>query len=184
MLRSSHPLPPFRIARISYSKVPPLGNVTIRTSGLISLNEVHLYKKLSTLIHVQFLLQWYTVMLYGIYLNMSPIGLNSLEARLKVLCPNCYDFQETFSTGPNYQFLVQLCIFLKCFLCNFDSCLEYKNVSFTMVYTPCSEEVYLSIRNQSGCFCETSFLKAGLYCTPKLCWVYVHLFVKAWMVLQ
>ena len=34
-----------------------------------------------------------------------------------------------------------------------------------MVYTPCFEEVYLNIRNQSGCFCGMSFLEAGLYCT-------------------
>ena len=31
-------------------------------------------------------------------------------------------------------------------------------------YTHCFEEVYLDIRNQSGCFCERSFLTAGLYC--------------------
>ena len=35
-----------------------------------------------------------------------------------------------------------------------------------MVYTPCFEEIYSNIRNQSGCFCEMSFLKAGLYCVP------------------
>ena len=33
---------------------------------------------------------------------------------------------------------------------------------FLYLYIPCFEEVYLNIRNQSGCFCETSFLKAGL----------------------
>ena len=33
-----------------------------------------------------------------------------------------------------------------------------------MAYTPCFEEVYLDIRNQSGCLCVMSFLKAGLYC--------------------
>ena len=42
--------------------------------------------------------------------------------------------------------------------------LEYKSVSYTMVYTPCFEEVYLHIRNQSSCLCPTSFLKAGLHC--------------------
>ena len=73
--------------------------------------------------------------------------------------------QETFSTDPNYQLLVQLRVFKKRFLNNFDSCLECKSVSYTMVYTPCFEEIYSNIRNQSGCFCEMSFLKAGLYCT-------------------
>ena len=34
-----------------------------------------------------------------------------------------------------------------------------------MVYTPCFEEIYSNIRNQSGCFCEMSFLKARLYCS-------------------
>ena len=36
-----------------------------------------------------------------------------------------------------------------------------------MVYKPCFEEVYLDIRNQSGCLCVMSFLKAVLYCTLK-----------------
>ena len=34
-----------------------------------------------------------------------------------------------------------------------------------MVYTPRFEEVQLNIGNQSGCLCETSFLKAELYRT-------------------
>ena len=45
---------------------------------------------------------------------------------------------------------------------------NYYYVSYTMIYTPCFEEVYLNIGNQSGCFCETSFLKAGLYCSSLL----------------
>ena len=53
---------------------------------------------------------------------------------------------------------------LKRFLKNFDICLEYNSVSYTMVCTPCFEEVYLHIRNQSDCFCETSFGKAELSC--------------------
>ena len=36
-----------------------------------------------------------------------------------------------------------------------------------MVYTPCFEEIYSNIRNQSGCFSEMSFLKAGLYCISR-----------------
>ena len=55
------------------SKVLPLRNCVIRNSGLISLNRISLYKKLSRLIHVMFLLQWYIVIFHGIYLNVSPI---------------------------------------------------------------------------------------------------------------
>ena len=33
-----------------------------------------------------------------------------------------------------------------------------------MVHIACFEEVHFHIRNQSCCFCEMSFLKAGLYC--------------------
>ena len=54
--------------------------------------------------------------------------------------------------------------FKKRFLNNFNSCLEYKSVSFTMAYTPCFEEENLDIRKQSGCLCVTSFLMAGHYC--------------------
>ena len=43
--------------------------------------------------------------------------------------------------------------------------LLYIDVSYTMVHIPCFEKVNLQIRSQSGCFCETSFFKAGLYCT-------------------
>ena len=38
------------------------------------------------------------------------------------------------------------------------------NVSYTMVRSPYFEEVYLNVSNQSGCFCEMSFLKTGLFC--------------------
>ena len=38
-------------------------------------------------------------------------------------------------------------------------------VSYTTVHITCFEEVYFHIRNQSGCFCEISFLQAGLYCS-------------------
>ena len=67
-----------------YSKVPPLRNCIIRNSGLILVNKIPVYKKLSRLIHVQFLLEWYIVIFYGIYLNMAPISLSSLEIRMKV----------------------------------------------------------------------------------------------------
>ena len=42
--------------------------------------------------------------------------------------------------------------------------IKHKSVSYTMVYTPCFEEVYFNKRNQLGCFGETSFLKVELYC--------------------
>ena len=75
--------------------------------------------------------------------------------------PKLLQFQETFSI------FAQQCVFQERFLNNFDSCLKYKSVSYTMVYTPCFEEVYLDIRNRSGCLCVMSFLKAGLYCIPE-----------------
>ena len=77
-----------------YNKVSPLRNCIIRNSGLISLNKIPLYKKLSRLILVQFLIKWYIAMLYGVFLNMSPKGPNSLETRMKVLTPNCYNFKK------------------------------------------------------------------------------------------
>ena len=45
------------------SKLPPLRNCIIRNSGLISLNEIPLYKKPSRLIHVQFPIQSYIAIL-------------------------------------------------------------------------------------------------------------------------
>ena len=49
--------------KANYSKVPPFRNYVIRNSGLISLNKIPLYKELSRLIHVQFLVQWYIAIL-------------------------------------------------------------------------------------------------------------------------
>ena len=63
-------------------------------SGLISLNRIPIFENLSRLIHVQFLLQWYIVIFYGIYLNMSPVGLSSLETRMKILGPDSYNFKN------------------------------------------------------------------------------------------
>ena len=54
---------PYENTAMTYSTVPPLRNCIIRYSGLISLNRVPPHKKLSRLIHVQFLLQWYVVIL-------------------------------------------------------------------------------------------------------------------------
>ena len=86
---------------------------------------------------------------------IRPIGLSSLETRMEVLSQDCLKLLDPCTTAH----------ILKCFFHNFYGSLEYKSVPYTMVYAPCFEEVYLNIRNQSGCFCETSFLKAGLYCT-------------------
>ena len=141
-----------------YSKVPPLRNCIIRNSDLILVNKIPVYKKLSRLIHVQFLLQWYIVIFYGIFLNMAPISLSSLEIRMKVLSPNYYNFKKLSVLTQTISFLFNCAYLKKRFLNNFDSCLEYKSVSYTMVYTPCFEEIYSNIRNQSGCFCEMSFL--------------------------
>ena len=66
----------------------------MRGSGLISLNRIPFHKNLSRLIHVQFLLQLYIVIFYGIYLNMSPVGLSSLETRMKILSPDCYNLKK------------------------------------------------------------------------------------------
>ena len=38
-------------------------------------------------------------------------------------------------------------------------------VSYTTVHIACFEEVYFHMGNQSGCFREMSFWKAGLYCS-------------------
>ena len=77
---------------------------------------------------------------------MVPVSLSSLEIRMKVLSLNHYNFKKLSVLTQTISFL------------------ENKSVSYTMVYTPCFEEIYSNIRNQSGCFCEMSFLKAGLYC--------------------
>ena len=68
--------------------------------------------------HVQFLLQWYIVIFYGIYLNMVPISLSSLEIRMKVLSLNYYNFKK-------FSVLTQTISFL-----------ENKSVSYTMVSHP------------------------------------------------
>ena len=91
---------------------------------------------------------------------MSIIGLKSLETKMKVSGPNCYDLKKPSVLGQNIRSSQNSAYFKKRFLNNFDSCLEYKIVSYTLVYKPCFEEVYLDIRNQSGSLlCE-----AGLYC--------------------
>ena len=95
-----------------YSKVPTLRNVIIRNSGLILANKIPVYKKLSRLIHVQFLLQWYIVIFYGIYLNTTPISVSSLEIRMTVLSPNYYNFKKLSVVTQTISFLLN-CAYLK-----------------------------------------------------------------------
>ena len=95
-----------------YRKVPPLRNCIIRNSGLTLVNKIPVYKELSRLIHVQFLLQWYIVIFYGICLNMAPIRLSSLEIRMKVLSPNYYNFKKLSVLTQTISFLFN-CTYLK-----------------------------------------------------------------------
>ena len=97
-----------------YSKVPPLRNCIIRNSGLILVNKIPVYKRLSRLIHVQFLLQWYIVIFYGIYLNTTPISVSSLEIRMTVLSPNYYNFRKLSVLTQTIRFLFN-CAYLKTF---------------------------------------------------------------------
>ena len=80
--------------------------------------------------------------------------------------PRLLQFQVTVVTDSK---IGSLCVYLKKhFHNNFDSCLECKSVSYTMVYIPCFQEVYLNIRNQSGCLCYKSVTSQflGLEGTP------------------
>ena len=68
--------------RKGYSKVPSLRNCVIRILGLILLNKIPLCKKLFRLIHAQFLLQWYIVILWRLVAdvcNMSQCSRNANE---------------------------------------------------------------------------------------------------------
>ena len=122
--QSSNPFPLpvyplFVFVFLLYSKVPPLRNYIRRNSGLILLNKIPVYKKLSRLIHVQFLLQWYIVIFYCIYLNMVPISLSSLEIRMKVSSQNYCNFKKLSVLTQNISFLFN-CAYLKnVFLTNF-----------------------------------------------------------------
>ena len=85
---------------------------------------------------------------------------------MKVSNPNCYNF-EKLSVLPqairSLQSLYNNGYFKNVFLTILKAVWSI-SVSYTMLYTPCFEGVYLDIRNQPGCLCVTSFLKAGLYC--------------------
>ena len=98
------------------SKVPPLRNFIIRNSGMISLNRIPLYKKLSRRIHGQFLLQRCIVIFHGIYLNMSPIGLSSLGTRMKILSPDCYNFKKLSVQAQSIRSLCNSAHFKNAFL--------------------------------------------------------------------
>ena len=99
---------------------------------------------------------------------MSLIGVSSRETRMKVSTSNCHHLDNLSVLAQTIRSLHNIAYFKSVFLAIFDSCLQYNSVSYTIVYTPCFEEVYLNIRNQSDCFCETSFLKARFYCTAPL----------------
>ena len=96
----------------------------------------------------------YIVIFCSVYLNMAPIGLRSLETRMKVSSPNHYSFKKL-------SVLAQTITFLRHFLTNLTAVWNIK-VFLIAWYT--HPVFYLNIRKQSGYFCETSFLKAGLYC--------------------
>ena len=65
----------------------------------------------------------------GGYLNRSPIGLNSLEARIKVLSPNCYNFNKL-------SVLVQT-------IRSLYSSAYFKNVFLTIFTAVCNIKVFL-----------------------------------------
>ena len=93
---------------------------------------------------------------------MSPIGLISLEQERKfqaqiVIISRNFQYWLTLLDPYNRAYLKNVLLTILIAVWNI-------NVSYTMVCTPCLGEVYFKIRNKSGCFCETSFLKAGLCC--------------------
>ena len=74
---------------------------------------------------------------------------------MKVSSPNFYNFKKPSVLAQTIRSSHNSVYFKNVFLNNFDSCLEYESFSYTMVYTPCFEEAYLNIRNQSSCLCVT-----------------------------
>ena len=75
-----------------------------------------LYKKLSRLINVQFLLQWHIVIFYSVYLNMSAIGLSSPESRMKILSLDCYNFKKLSVLSQTIRSLYNSAYFKNAFL--------------------------------------------------------------------
>ena len=53
----------------TYSKVSPLRNCVMRNSGLMLLNKIPSYKKISRLIQPQFLSERYIVTLYDLFIE-------------------------------------------------------------------------------------------------------------------
>ena len=51
-----------------------------------------------------------------IFLNMSPIGLNSLETKMKVLSPNCHDFKKLSVRSQTIRSLCNCTYFQNVFL--------------------------------------------------------------------
>ena len=94
---------------------------------------------------------------------MSPIALSSLVRRMKVSSPNCYNFKKPSVQAQTIRSLHNSAYLKNVFLAILTAVWSI-SVSYTMVHTLCFEEVYLDIRNQSGCLRVMSFLKAGLYC--------------------
>ena len=76
---------------------------------------------------------------------------------MKVCSPNWYNFKKPSVLAHPHTTVHAS----KTFFYHFDNCLEHKSVSYTMVHTPCIEEVCHDIGHKSGCLCPTSFLKAG-----------------------
>ena len=132
--------PPTKIGLSNSPTTIGLRNCIIRNSGMISLNKIPLNKRLSRLIHVQFLVQGYFAISQGVYLNMSPIGLNSLGTRVKVSSPNRYNLKKPSVLAQGIRALHNSAYFKNVFL-NILTAFWSISVSHTMVYTTCSEEV-------------------------------------------
>ena len=100
----------------------------------------------------------YIAMFSGVYLNVFPIGLSSLETGMKVSSPNCYYFKKPYilsqTISHNCAYFKKICLTL---LTASWSIKVFLVPWYRPVYTPCFEEVYLDLRNQSACLCVTTF---------------------------
>ena len=99
---------------------------------------------------------------------MSPISLNSLETRMKVSSLNYHDLKKPSILAQTTRSSHNSAYFKNVFL-TFLTAVRF--IKVLKVYIPRFQEVHLDIRNQSGCICVMSFLKAGLYCITGLPWV-------------
>ena len=95
----------------------------------------------------------------------SPIGLNSVETRMKFSSPNCYHFKKRSVLAQTIRSLYNSAYFKNILSAIFIVVWKIKVFLMSLYTHPVFEEVYLNIRNQSGCFCETSsfavFFTAG-----------------------